>query len=81
MKTALFATTAALALAFSIGTPAMAQEASEATQTGLDDIVVTARRVEERLQDVPVAITAFNGEALEARNVTDVQSLANVAPG
>lgn len=81
MKTALFATTAALALAFSIGTPAMAQEASEATQTGLDDIVVTARRIEERLQDVPVAITAFNGEALEARNVTDVQSLANVAPG
>src|SRR3546814_9243104 len=33
----------------------------------LDDIVVTARRRDERLQDVPVSVVAFSGEFLEDR--------------
>lgn len=49
--------------------------------TGLGDIVVTARRVSENLQDVPVSITAISGQGLERRNVTQVQDLAQVVPG
>ena len=82
MKTILFRSSAGLAIAFCLSVPAQAQDTPAAgAQAGLEDIVVTARRTEERLQDVPVAVTAFNAEALATRNVGDVQSLANVAPG
>jgi len=46
----------------------------------LDEIVVTARRVEERLQDVPVAITAFTSAALERQNIRNVSDIANFTP-
>ena len=44
------------------------------------DIVVTARRVEERLQDVPISITVFNQAQLAARNVTSANDLAAYTP-
>ena len=52
---------------------------SEANE--IDDIVVTARRVEERLQDVPVAVTAFTGEGLRERNITNSYDLPLFTPG
>lgn len=57
--------------------PAMAQEKSDVVQ--LDDIIVTATRREQRLQDVPVSVTAVSGEELAKsafREVTDIQYLA-----
>lgn len=82
MKFLFFATSATFALAVCLVSSARAQDSNASTmQSGLDDIVVTARRSEERLQDVPVAVSAFNADTLETRNVTDVQSLANIAPG
>lgn len=45
------------------------------------EIVVTARRTEERLQDVPVAITAFNQDALTQRTITTSYDLARAVPG
>ena len=42
--------------------PALAQQAAESRSS---DIIVTARRVEERLQDVPISITVFNQEQLD----------------
>ncbi|WP_157219037.1 TonB-dependent receptor [Flavisphingomonas formosensis] len=56
--------------------PASVSEAA----TGLGDIVVTARRRNENLHDVPVAITAFTGEALQTRNITEVTALDGLAP-
>ena len=44
------------------------------------DIIVTARKRVENLRDVPVAITALSGEALAARNVTDLTALSVVVP-
>jgi len=69
-KLALVATSALAGLS----TPAVAQDSSG------NDIVVTARRVEERLQDVPISITVFNQEQLSERNVTNAQDLANYTP-
>ncbi len=71
-KALVLATTALIPLA-----PAEAQEAAEA---GSGDIVVTARRVEERLQDVPISITVYNQEQLSARNIVNSTDLAIYTP-
>ena len=46
----------------------------------LDEIIVTARRREENLQTVPLAITAFTGESLEARGIDMVGNMNAMAP-
>ena len=48
--------------------------------SAVDDIVVTARRREESLKDVPVAVTAVSGEQLEARGAADITELARSTP-
>jgi iron complex outermembrane recepter protein len=47
---------------------------------GLAEIIVTARRVEERVQDVPISITVFNQQQLSDRNVVNAQDLAAFTP-
>ncbi|MCC7256947.1 MAG: TonB-dependent receptor, partial [Gammaproteobacteria bacterium] len=47
----------------------------------LEEIVVTARRVEEKLKDVPLAITAFDSRAIEAANITSLGDVAALTPG
>jgi iron complex outermembrane recepter protein len=46
----------------------------------LEEVVVTARRREESLQVVPLAVTAFGGEELEARGVEMISSMNAMAP-
>jgi iron complex outermembrane receptor protein len=50
-------------------------------QSGVGDIIVTARKSSETLTDVPIAITALTSAALDARGITDVQDLAAFTPG
>lgn len=47
----------------------------------LEEVHVSARKFEERLMDVPVAISAFSSEALEATNSQDIYDLTRMAPG
>jgi iron complex outermembrane receptor protein len=47
----------------------------------LDEIVVTARRTDENLQSVPVAITAFSGKQLQQQNARAVSDIAMLTPG
>jgi outer membrane receptor protein involved in Fe transport len=47
----------------------------------LEEVVVTARKVEESLQDAPISVTAFTNEAITARGITDLNSLAEFSPG
>lgn len=58
--------------------PALAQEEAS---VGLEDIVVTAQRREERLQDIPLAVTAFTSEDLERSAAAGIQDVAAKAPG
>jgi iron complex outermembrane receptor protein len=44
------------------------------------DIIVTARRTEERLQDVPISMTVFNQEQVAARNIVSGNDLATYTP-
>lgn len=62
-------------------TPALAQDAApEAEAAPTDEIVVTARRREESLQDTPVAISAFSAEMLQDRQITQTQDLERITP-
>ena len=45
--------------------PASAQQAASAVEQGLEEIIVTARKRAEKLQDVPISITAFTADAIE----------------
>jgi len=54
--------------------PALAQDAGD------EEIVVTARRTEERLQDVPGAVSAFNAAALERLGATEASGLQGAVP-
>lgn len=66
--------------------PVLAQDISAApigaSTDGSDttDIIVTARRREERLQDVPIAITAIGAEALNSRGLDSVTQVSQIAP-
>ncbi len=62
-------------LVFVAGAWASAQEAAV-----LDEIQVTARRVTENLQVVPVAITAFTTADLEKQGIKDIRDIANFTP-
>lgn len=48
--------------------------------TDLETVVVTARRMEERLQDVPISITVYNQQQLSNRNITSPVDLATYTP-
>lgn len=61
---------------------ALAQAATDTAAEAGDfvDIVVTAQRRAESLQDVPIAISAFSGESLERAGVSNASDLRFVAP-
>ncbi|MGH6617837.1 TonB-dependent receptor, partial [Sphingomonas sp.] len=57
-------------------------ESAQADGDGrLADIVVTANRRAEALQDVPAAITAISGDTLTNNNISDLSGIANRTPG
>lgn len=58
--------------------PAHAQTAQP--NEGVAEIVVTAQRRAERLQDVPVSVTALGGDTLKSRNLNDLTQVALAAP-
>ena len=69
---------AALSLA---ALPAMAQTAPTQEASVLDDIVVTAQRRAENLQDVPVAVTALSAETLRNNDIRDLSRVEVLTPG
>jgi iron complex outermembrane receptor protein len=60
-------------------TPAFAADAPQA-EGAIEQVVVTARRREESLQDVPVAITALTGDQLLEQNVRTLEDMTAYSP-
>ena len=63
--------------------PVLAQQSDQPAASGtngIEEVVVTARRREERVQTVPVAITAFSQQDLTERRIERVQDLARAVP-
>lgn len=75
-KTMLKSAAAFSVLAGGIGAPAIAQD----DEGGLEQIIVTAQRVEQNLQDVPVAVTALSTENLEQKQVQNIRDLTAQIP-
>ena len=61
-------------------TPDGTTSAAPDDSTSLEDVIVTARRREENLQEVPIAVTAFTSDGLVAKGITDRTSLADNTP-
>jgi len=65
-----------------VSSPALAQSAPEGTATdgGLTEIIVTAERRDQSLQDVSISATVLSGEELTKRGVTNLNDIQQVAP-
>lgn len=71
LRTVALSTVAALALPL----------AAEAQQIALEEIVVTARKRAESLQEIPVAISAFTADQMEVTGATNLVDLSKFTPG
>lgn len=72
-----------LALALGLAYPATAQTAPQAEaveEADGGDIIVSARRRDESLLEVPIAVTTFSGDALIAQGAQDITSLQRQTP-
>jgi outer membrane receptor protein involved in Fe transport len=64
--------------------PAMSMatgDAETASSGALEEVVVTATRREERLQDVPISVTAFSQEKLDSQGLKNIDDLSRLSPG
>ena len=68
---------AALAL---LEVPQVAAQQTERQLGSLEEVVVTARRREEMLSDVPVSMTVFNQDQIDDANITNMSDLATYTP-
>jgi iron complex outermembrane receptor protein len=70
----------ALAMAPTMASAQAAQAAPADDHSGLEEIVVTAQKREQSLQDVPVAVTAISKASIEANRIVNVSDLSGIAP-
>ena len=61
-----------ISLSVSLSTPAYAE---------LEEIIVTARKREEKLQDLPMSVTAIDTEAMERLGIRDLKDVTLYTPG
>ena len=57
-----------------------AQSADDRGEPGIQEVIVTAQKREERLQDVPIAVTALGSEQLQSRGISNISELGSLAP-
>jgi outer membrane receptor protein involved in Fe transport len=65
------------AVAFAIGT---ALGSGIAAAEGIEEVIVTAQKRTENIQDVPIAITAYTAEALQSKGLNDLTRLSALTP-
>ena len=61
-------------------TPAAGNQASAQDANGIEEVIVTARKREESIQSVPVAITAISTESLRQNAVQSLEDIRFLAP-
>ena len=69
------------ACAFGFAGVASAQDAPQESATSIDDIIVTAQKREQNLQDVPIVVTTLSEDLLEDAGVRDIKDLQILTPG
>jgi iron complex outermembrane receptor protein len=73
-KSRLSAGTAAIALSVVMAMPAVGQIV-------LEEIIVTARKREENLKEIPLSITAFSAKDIEKKGFKGLEDIAFASPG
>src|SRR3546814_12469577 len=80
-KQFILATTALAGTLVALPQATYAQDAAApAARAGLEDIVVTARKVEENIQTTPVAVTALGAEAIERNQIINIADAQRTTP-
>ena len=75
-------TLALLCVPIMVGTLYAEQADHQLAQSdAIEEIIVTARKREENLQEVPISITAFSADAMEAANMIDLRDIGKFTPG
>ena len=57
-----------------------AQDSSSESADAIEEVITTARRTEESVTDVPIAISAFTGSDLEEKGITNMESISSIVP-
>jgi len=84
MKIGFVGSLAATVSALAMGATAFAQEAPSATEgeaSGLSEIIVTAQRRGQNMQDVPISVTAVTADNLQEIGLSNTELLTAVVPG
>ncbi len=76
-----FALGCTMLLPHAVSAQTAAQAGDPAVPTSADTIVITAQRFEQRIQDVPLSVTAVTAEALQARGVSSLSEMQYAVPG
>ncbi len=71
---------AAILLTMAATPAAAAAAASTSAGNQLEEVVVTAQKRSENIQNVPIAVTAFTAQALKVRGISDIHQMANLTP-
>ncbi len=83
-KATLWQSAATAVVLGALAVPAHAQQGGDTEQQAQEasggTIIVTARRREERLVDVPVAVSSFGAEELQQRGSVDITDIAQITP-
>ncbi|WP_067682663.1 TonB-dependent receptor [Tsuneonella dongtanensis] len=80
LRAALLASAALAAVPATAWAQETGTASGDANVTGVGEIIVTAQRRAQNLQDVPAAVTALTGDALEQRQIADTNDLQNTIP-
>ncbi len=64
-----------------VGSAPAAPDSSQQSSTSLATVVVTARKREEVMQDVPVAVSSISGKTLEEKQINQAKDIAVLVPG
>src|SRR5687767_2952414 len=67
-------------LALACAAPGWAQAQSESSSSLLEELVVTAQKREESVQDVPIAVSAFSEQALKSQGIDGAGNLVQSVP-
>ena len=81
VKTSVFACSAVLAATIMPMAASAQSGGGGAAAVGLEEVLVTARKREETLQDAPITVTAFSAEAIEKRGAQSLDDVARFVPG
>ena len=63
-----------------MATGAWAQDTEKRDEVTLEEIIVTAQKMAQNMQEVPIAITAFTGEDLAKRQAVTLETLQGLVP-